>query len=86
MVTLRRKLNYRNILLNKDTKDGLVMVRLKSGVLREVIWCGFVERREVVRKQNVKPVKTQVHSFRIGLGQWTALRENEFLQGCLVVG
>ena len=51
MPSLLRKLNYRNIILDENTQNETVAVRLKSNELRQIIWLGMIERQEAIAKQ-----------------------------------
>ena len=83
MPALRRKQNYRNIVLADDTRHETVGALLRSGLTRDVIWRGFVD----VRSAKGRPVKLKIHSYQTkDHGSWILLKENEFIQGCLVVG
>ena len=50
----------------------------------------MIERQEAIAKQKqetVRPVKLKVHSYRAGdFGELVTLKDNEYIQGCLVVG
>ena len=85
-LTLRRKQNYRNIVLADDTPNETVGVVLKDGGVRYVMWKGFIDRKEALRNPHARPVKLQIYSFSKGLEQWTLLRDNEFIQGCIIDG
>lgn len=83
MPALRRKQNYRNIILTADTPHETVGVYLRSGLTRDVIWRGFVD----LERAQGSPVKLHIHSYQAeNSGPWTPLRENECIQGCVVVG
>ena len=83
MPALRRKQNYRNVILAADTKHETVGVYLRSGLTRDVIWRGFVESRHA----EGTPVRLDIHSYQAeAYGRWILLRESEFIQGCLAVG
>ena len=83
MPVLRRKQNYRNILLTVDTRHETVGVYLRSGLTRDIIWRGFVESLHA----KGTPVKLDVHSYQVeAFGPWITLRENEYIQGCVAVG
>jgi hypothetical protein len=83
MPALRRKQNYRNIILAADTAHETVGVYLRSGLTRDVIWRGFLE----LRHAQGTPVKLKIHSYQtINYGPWILLKENEYIQGCVMVG
>lgn len=83
MPALRRKQNYRSIILAADTQRETVGVYLRSGLTRDVIWKGFVE----LRRAKGRPVKLKIHSYQAAdYGPWILLKENECIQGCVVVG
>lgn len=83
MPTLRRKQNYRNIILAADTQLDTVGVYLRSGLTRDVIWRGFVD----LHHAQGRPVKLNIHSYQTkDYGPWILLKDNERIQGCVVVG
>lgn len=83
MPALRRKQNFRNIILTASAQHETVGVYLRSGLTRDVIWRGFVD----VKGARGQPVKLNIHSYQArDYGPWILLKENECIQGCVVVG
>ncbi|MGB5708149.1 MAG: hypothetical protein WBM41_15115 [Arenicellales bacterium] len=83
MPALRRKQNYRNIILAVDAQHETVGVYLRSGLTRDVIWKGFVD----LNLAQGRPVKLHIHSYQAeDYGHWILLKDNECIQGCVVVG
>lgn len=83
MPALRKKQNYRNIILANDTQHETVGVYLRSGLTRDIIWRGFVD----LECAKGRPVRLHVHSYQTeDYGPWILLKENECIQGCVVVG
>lgn len=72
-----------NMSLNQFARHETVDVYLQSGLTRDVIWKGFVD----LRHAQGTPVKFKIHSYQnIDHGPWILLKENECIQGCVVVG
>lgn len=78
MHTLFRKQNYRNIRLEAHTKEETVGVLTRDGHPHDVLWLGFITRRDARRSQG-KPVKLVIS--RVGT---TNLKPGQYVQGCLV--
>ena len=82
MPALRRKQNYRHVILAADTEHETVGVYLRSGLTRDVIWRGFVDIGNALGT----PVRLDAHSYQVHpSGPWVTLMENEYIQGCVVV-
>lgn len=85
MVALRRKQNYRNIVLRDYYEGERVGVLLRDGSLQYVKWLGFVELDEAKQRPYSRPVKVSIHSIQ-QTTEWVTLSDGEYVQGCLTVG
>lgn len=56
---------------------------LRSGLTRNVNWQGSVD----LHYPQGTPVKLNIHSYHTeDHGPWILLKDNEYIQGCVVVG
>ncbi len=90
MPALRRKMNYRNIVLSSEQNSEGVGVRLKSGDYTYKRWLGFVSREQAGRWQMEQllaiPVKLEINAYSQGEGlgyPWHELSRGQYIQGCL---
>ena len=83
MPALMRRLNYRHIILGRDTENETVAVRTRDGDYRYLPWLGFVDLDRALSIAGARPVKLQVMSVTAGdgVGDWIRLRNGEHVQG-----
>mgnify|MGYP000241716126 CR=1 FL=1 len=89
MPILIRKLNYRNIPLEQDTRKEVVGVQLRAGGVKCVPWRGFMDLEHVRTLQQAIPVKLVISAYvpgdEIGCAR-IELTPGQYGQGCLFDG
>lgn len=90
---LRRRLNYRLILLTPETRGETVGVLRKDGSVGYVAWRGFIARSAALlaqRQTGAVPVKLAIDAFSLEddatgpAATWRSVAEGYHLQGCLM--
>lgn len=76
---LYRKLNYRNIRLDAETKGETVGVLRKDGKLEYVTWAGFIRRESA--KTDFRSIPVLLKISRV---DGEDLEDGEYVQGCLI--
>ncbi|PLW67799.1 hypothetical protein [Pseudohalioglobus lutimaris] len=87
MPALRRKLNYRNIVLHDEPSRETIGVATREGDYRYLPWLGFIELRLARRIPGARPVKLQAEAVSPTEGlssDWRTLEAGEHVQGCLL--
>lgn len=85
MVSLVKKLNYRNVNLDAGTLGESVGVYLKGGGVRFLRFTGFIELRDA-KAMGATPVRLEICAYYpegIGSGR-IELQETEFIQGAIL--
>ena len=88
MALLLRRLNYRNIILDKNNLEAeTIGVYRKDGELSYYRFMGFVEREDTALMTGAKPVKLNVASYSEQdsfPADWTPVPNGFAIQGCMI--
>lgn len=89
MPILLRKLNYRNILLDRERSGEGVGILRRDGEVGYFTWLGFIELDEAVLLEGAVPVKLAVVAYSLRdymPADWVDLdkKTGEMIQGCFV--
>lgn len=87
MAAIRRRFNYKNIILDDMPNSEGAMVRLRDGRYKRMPWGGFISLSEAKALPGAQPVKLEAEEYKAEpsiFGDWQRVPEGKHIQGCRV--